>query len=165
MKGLHCENLSERQIFFHSKQRDHKTSFLWRYWPLLKADVIYPREINEMQKINELEIQHENNDNPSLLDYNLAIFEECKKRDFPVKNKIFNILLDVLEDPILAEVIWSYYGDDSIEAIDDAASYFNKTRSWWKFWKKKNTIRLLVKSPNGKRWVWQMFHDLRALTE
>jgi len=122
-------------------------------------------KIYQMRKINEFEAQHETNDNPSLLKYNLEFFEECKKRNNFAKNKIFDALVGELDDPILAEVIWSYCGYRSLEAIDDASGYFNKNRFWWQFWKKKNTIRSLVKSSNGKRWVWQMIHDLTAFTE
>jgi len=97
---------------------------------------------------------------PSLSEENLRLFNAVKRAHPRPKGSIFRSLDKELGDPILAEMIWLYYGVLSFEVINIGDACFNpKRRCWWKFWKRKNTIKSLIKTKEGKKMVWQTLHD------
>jgi len=97
---------------------------------------------------------------PSLLKENLSLVESLKRKHPRPKGAIFYSLAKELGDPVIAEMIWLHYGILSFKIIGVCDPYFNsRKRSWWTFWKKKNTIRSLVKTAEGKKLIWQMLHD------
>jgi len=101
-------------------------------------------------------------DDPSLLKENLDTIEALAKDRPREKGPLFYDLVTEIGDPAIAEMLWLYYGGASLVAIDSHIPYLNSHRKWWQIWKKKNTIRSLMKSMDGKRWIWQMLHDAGA---
>lgn len=112
--------------------------------------------------MNSLYSRGEINNNHSLDNVNIDYVSSLVRSRPRPKNEIFNRLVKDLGDPDISEALWILYGDQSINLIDDPNKYLNPSRSWFNFWKKKNTVRSLVATPEGKRWVWQMLHDASA---
>lgn len=80
-----------------------------------------------------------------------------------VKTDAFPHLLAALNgDELMAEIMWAYWGVESIKYLDWPKPEFNRHLRWWRFRQEKNTIRKLIQSPEGKLWVWQMLHDASA---
>jgi len=101
-------------------------------------------------------------DDPSLLKANLDIIEALAEERPRPKGPVFYELVKELGDPAIAEMLWLYYGGASLAIIDSHIPYLNSHRRWWQVWKKKNTIRSLMSTTVGKRWIWQMLHDAGA---
>ncbi len=82
------------------------------------------------------------------------------------KTEYFDQLLkevtDLNGDVWMAEVMWAYWGKAALRVLDDAMPALNPHLRWWKFGQKKNTIRSLLREPNGKQWVWRMLGDASA---
>lgn len=73
----------------------------------------------------------------------------------------FPSLVEQLGDPMLAEIIWIFYGRDSFRVINAPLKALGGSNSWWRFWQ-KDTILSLVSTSEGKRKIWQMLHDASA---
>jgi len=101
-------------------------------------------------------------DDPSLLKANLDSIESWATERPRPKGPLFYDLVKELGDPAIAEMLWLYYGGASLAIIDSDIPYLNSHRRWWQIWKKKNTIRSLMDTMDGKRWIWQMLHDAGA---
>lgn len=79
------------------------------------------------------------------------------------KTEQFDQLLKELDGDVwMAELMWVYWGKAALRVLDDAMPALNPHLRWWKLGQKKNTIRSLLKEPDGKQWVWQMLHDAGA---
>jgi hypothetical protein len=91
-------------------------------------------------------------------------FAEAWIKDRPrYKTEDFDRLVNELNgDKLMAEMMWSYWGAGSLKYLDWAKPEFNRHLRWWKLKQEKNTIRTLIKTPEGKMWVWQMLHDAAA---
>lgn len=83
----------------------------------------------------------------------------CRPR---AKTEKFDELVEQLGNPLMAELMWIYWGAGALKALDDEAKALNPHLRWWKFGQKRNTIRSLVREPAGKQWVWQMLNDFGA---
>jgi hypothetical protein len=80
-----------------------------------------------------------------------------------VRTESFNKLVDELKgNTLMAEIMWVYWGEGSIGCLDSVAPYLNHHLRWWKFGQEKNTIRKLIKTAEGKAWVWQMLNEAGA---
>lgn len=84
---------------------------------------------------------------------------ESRSRPFTER---YRRLVDMVGDPYVAEMMWIYYGESAIEVFDAPLKAINGDRKWWAPWKKKNTIRSLIMTTEGKKRVWQMLHDAGA---
>lgn len=82
----------------------------------------------------------------------------CKSRP-RIKTNDFNTLLEIVDDADMAEVIWGFWGEDSLTMLDSTMPAINLSRKWWRFYEPKNTVRLLLKTEDGRRWIWQMLRD------
>lgn len=113
--------------------------------------------------MSEQRIQFQlNEDDPSLTKNNQALLR-VRREYRPVEFTIeFDRLVNLLEDPYLAEMVWFTYGSDSIKMIDEPLRALNFDRKWWEFFKPRNTIRSLSKTRDGKIWLWQMLQDASA---
>lgn len=79
------------------------------------------------------------------------------------KTESFDQLLKELGgDRWMAEWMWVYWGKGAIGYLDWEMPALNPHLRWWKFGQKRNTIRSLLREPDGKQWVWQMLHDAGA---
>ncbi len=78
------------------------------------------------------------------------------------KTRTFFQLEKEVNDAFLSEVLWIFYGEGSISALDAPIKHLNMERKWWDFFRPKNTIRSLLRSQEGKERVWQMLHDAGA---
>lgn len=77
------------------------------------------------------------------------------------KGAEFPKLAESLEDPMLTEIIWLFYGSDSLRIINSPLGALNSGSRRLRFWR-KDTIVSLVATREGKRRVWQMLHDASA---
>lgn len=68
-------------------------------------------------------------------------------------------IFDAVNDEDMAVVIWSLWREDSFRILDEPIPALNSRTI---FFRKKNTIRTLIKTKNGKEKVWQMLHDASA---
>ena len=79
------------------------------------------------------------------------------------KTEHFDRLLKELDGDIwMAEWMWVYWGADALQILDHEIKALNPHLRWWKFGQKRNTIRTLLREPDGKQWVWRMLHDAGA---
>lgn len=78
------------------------------------------------------------------------------------KTPIFDQLVKELDNELMAEMMWIYWGEGAIKCLDQASPYLNSHIRWWKFGQEKRTIRKLIKTPQGKAEVWQMLNDAGA---
>jgi hypothetical protein len=78
------------------------------------------------------------------------------------KTKTFDQLLKEVNDFDMAEIIWIYWGENSLSVIDYVAPAINPNRKWWQFYKSKNTIRSLLKTERGREDIWNMLSDASA---
>lgn len=78
------------------------------------------------------------------------------------KTPAFDDLVNELGNPLMAEIMWVYWGKGAISCIDQAPPYLNSHLRWWKFGQEKRTIRKLLQTPEGKAEVWQMLNDAGA---
>jgi len=102
-----------------------------------------------------------NDDGSSILDDNARIVQAWLSTRPRAKGPQFNELAEQLRDPMLAEMIWILYGEDSLRVIDMPLQAINQENPWWRF-RKKNTVRSLSETCEGKRRLWQMLHDASA---
>jgi len=78
------------------------------------------------------------------------------------KTKTFEVLLDIVGEPDMAEVIWIYMGEDSLKYLDYPAPALNSQKKWWRFLEPKNTIRSLLRTEQGRVQIWKMLNDASA---
>jgi hypothetical protein len=104
----------------------------------------------------------ESGDDPSSSSVNLEFLEAWKKSRPRPKTKLFEELLESLSDPALVEAIWIFYGERSLDFIDEPVAYLNKDIHWWQVWRRERTVRTLASTIDGKKRVWMMLHDLSA---
>jgi hypothetical protein len=109
----------------------------------------------------KLHCQTDNID-PSTLDVNKRFVESVIVSRPCKKTPKYNQLLSALNDQYLAEIIWAFYREKSIDLLDSPLKALNFDHKWWEFWKTKNTIRSLLKTYEGKQRIWQMLHDASA---
>lgn len=75
-------------------------------------------------------------------------------------DKLLKEITDLNGDVWMAELMWVYWGRGALKALDEEIPAINPHIRWWKFGQKKNTVRSLLKEPDGKQWVWRMLHDV-----
>lgn len=94
---------------------------------------------------------------------NREFVDSCVKHRPRAKTEAFDQLVrDLNGDVLMAEMMWIYWGKGALKAMDAEMPALNPHLRWWRLWQKRNTIRSLVRDPNGKQWVWQMLHDASA---
>ena len=84
---------------------------------------------------------------------------ECRPR---AKTHAFDDLVKELDNPLMAEMMWIYWGKSSIGYLDWEMPALNRHLRWWKFGQEKRTMRKLLQTPSGKAEVWQMLNDAGA---
>lgn len=89
----------------------------------------------------------------------VSAWKAIRPRD---KTSTFHLLLNEVNDSDMAELMWIYWGENSIEALDDPAKALNPHWKWWQFYKPKNTIRVLLKTKQGREDVWKILSDAGA---
>lgn len=88
---------------------------------------------------------------------------EAWMKDRPrAKTEAFDLLVKELDNELMAEMMWLYWGAGAIKGLDGAPPYLNHHLRWWKFGQEKRTMRKLLKTPQGKAEVWQMLSDAAA---
>lgn len=98
-----------------------------------------------------------------VIDEKHRVMVEAWVRDRPrVKTPIFEHLVRELNNELMAELMWAYWGEGAIGSLDQTPPYLNTHLRWWKFGQEKYTIRKLMQSPNGREKVWQMLNDAGA---
>lgn len=96
-------------------------------------------------------------------DINSVVVEAWEKERPHAKTAAFDQLVKELNsDELLARMMWVFWQSSSLGYLDWPKPEFNHHLRWWKFGQKKNTIRELIKTEEGKAWVWQMLHDAGA---
>lgn len=78
------------------------------------------------------------------------------------KTAAFDKLVNELGNPLMAELMWIFWGKASIYYLDGEIPALNRHLRWWKFGQEKRTIRKLLRTPEGKEEVWQMLNDAGA---
>jgi hypothetical protein len=78
------------------------------------------------------------------------------------KTKFFDRLVIEIGSPLMAEIMWVYWGPSAIEYLDWPMPALNTHLRWWKLGQRKRTIRKLIQTINGRNEVWQMLHDAGA---
>lgn len=78
------------------------------------------------------------------------------------KTLAFDDLVKELDNPLMAEIMWVYWGADAIKCLDQAPPSLNSHLRWWKFGQEKHTMRKLLQSPAGKAEVWHMLNAAGA---
>lgn len=101
-------------------------------------------------------------DDPSLSEINQRSLNVRRDGRPPVFTDEYDDLIREVGDPYLAEMIWIVYGKGSIGMIRYPIKALNGDRHWWQPWRPKNTVLSLIKTREGKAWVWQMLHDAGA---
>jgi len=98
------------------------------------------------------------NCDPSFLRKNLSLLEEWREKYPRHKGPIFDEITKALGDPIIAEMIWIYYGIMSFPLIDAHLDCFSQAGRIMGFWKRKKTIRSLIRTNAGKELIWKFLH-------
>ncbi len=80
-------------------------------------------------------------------------------RPRPKTDHFDQLLKELSGDVWMAEVMWVYWGKGALGMLDAEMKVLNPHLRWWKFGQRRNTIRSLLKEPDGKQWVWRMLHD------
>jgi hypothetical protein len=93
---------------------------------------------------------------------NRAMVEAWIKNRPRAKTQVFDQLLHELGSPLLAEIMWVYWGASSPDYLDWPMPALNTHLRWWKFGQERRTIRKLIQTPEGRAGVWQMLHDAGA---
>jgi hypothetical protein len=94
---------------------------------------------------------------------NQRLVEAIKVHRPQHKTDAFDQLVKELSgDELMAEVMWYYWQADALKSLDGYIPALNTHLRWWKFGQEKNTIRKLIQTPEGKKWVWRMLHDAGA---
>ncbi|MEQ1536641.1 MAG: hypothetical protein ABL923_12280 [Burkholderiaceae bacterium] len=88
--------------------------------------------------------------------------ESCVEFRPRTKTPAFEDLVKEIDNPLMAELMWIYWGVDAIKTLDQAPPYLNSHLRWWKFGQEKRTMRKLLQTPTGKAEVWQMLNDAAA---
>jgi hypothetical protein len=78
------------------------------------------------------------------------------------KTDSFNVLLKVVGDTNLADIIWIYWGERSLDVLNDPMQALNPKCAWWEFFKPKKTIRSLLGTGKGREQIWEMLHSASA---
>lgn len=99
---------------------------------------------------------------PSLSVVNQRSLEMRRKGRSQKFTDEYHDLVREIGDPYLAEMIWTIYGEGSMNMVRYPIKALNGHRYWWQLWKPKNTVLSLIKTREGKAWVWQMLHDAGA---
>jgi hypothetical protein len=84
------------------------------------------------------------------------------ERSEPRTEKFDQLIYELDGDAEMAETMWLYWGADALQVLDHEIKALNPHLRWWKFGQKRNTIRTLLREPDGKQWVWRMLHDAGA---
>ena len=111
---------------------------------------------------SRIQSQFHDDFDPSLSDVNQGVLSALRvSRPRRLEGGYFK-LLDEIKDPYLSEMIWIIYGESSLRVVKNPFDLLNDDRRWWEFWREKNTIVSLVRTNEGKAWVWQFLHDATA---
>jgi hypothetical protein len=88
--------------------------------------------------------------------------ESCVEFRPRAKTPAFDDLVKELDNPLMAEIMWIYWGKGSSGYLDYEMPALNRHLRWWKFGQEKRTMRKLLQTPIGKAEVWQMLNDAAA---